>query len=203
MTSAWRSPRSRKARCTSLQTTVEGVEGVAHPEFDVGDDLIVAAAAGVQFAADVAEPLDEGALDVRMNVFETIENSKFPASISAPMASRASTICSASSADEQADLGEHAGMGLAAEDVVPVEPAVERDGLGEGFDAIVGVAAEPAAPGFLAHDDLTFTPERLKTACWDSEGIILDRGLERLRAQGKFPWARSSVRGADCLRFRL
>ena len=26
---------------------------------------------------------------------------------------------------------------------------METDGLGEGFDAVVGVAAEPAAPGFL------------------------------------------------------
>ena len=52
---------------------------------------------------------------------------------------------------EQADLGEHAGVGLAGEDVVAVEPAVEADRFGEGFDAVVGVAAEAAAPGLLAH----------------------------------------------------
>ena len=52
------------------QPAVEVVDGVAHPELDVGDDLVVAAAAGVQLAADVAEPLDQGPLDVRVDVFE-------------------------------------------------------------------------------------------------------------------------------------
>ena len=70
------------------------------------------------------------------------------------MSSRAATICSASSAREQADLGQHAGVGLAGADVVAVEAAVEADRLGEGLDAVVGVAAEAAAPGFLTHGSL-------------------------------------------------
>ena len=52
------------------QTLVELIEGVAHPELDIGDDLIVAAAAGVQLAADIAQTLDQGAFDVRVDVFE-------------------------------------------------------------------------------------------------------------------------------------
>ena len=60
---------------------------------------------------------------------------------------------------EQADLGEHAGVGLAGEDVVAVEAAVEADRLGEGLDAVVGVAGEPAAPGFLTHGQI---PQRAR-----------------------------------------
>src|SRR3954447_22263154 len=53
---------------------------------------------------------------------------------------------------EQADLGEHAGVGLAGRDVLPVQALVETDGLGKCFDALIGSAAESAAPGFVAHD---------------------------------------------------
>ena len=45
------------------------------------------------------------------------------------------TICSASGGREQADLGEHAGVGLAGADVVAVQPAVEADRFGERLDA--------------------------------------------------------------------
>ena len=40
---------------------------------------------------------------------------------------------------------------LAGGDVLAVQPAVEADRLGEGLDAVVGGAAEAAAPGLLAH----------------------------------------------------
>src|SRR5439155_12692456 len=49
---------------------VEAIERVTDPELDIGDDLVVAAAAGVKLTADVAEALDQGAFDVRVNVFQ-------------------------------------------------------------------------------------------------------------------------------------
>ncbi len=52
------------------QSAVESVERVANPQLDIRDDLIVAAAAGVQLAAHVAQTLDQGAFDVRVDVFE-------------------------------------------------------------------------------------------------------------------------------------
>jgi hypothetical protein len=42
-------------------------------------------------------------------------------------------------------------MSLAGADVVTIETAIVTDRLGEALDAVVGLAAEPAAPGFLAH----------------------------------------------------
>src|SRR5262249_56400434 len=52
------------------QAKVEAVDGGAHPEFDVGDDVVVAAAAGVELAADVPEALDQGPLDVSVDVLQ-------------------------------------------------------------------------------------------------------------------------------------
>ena len=75
------------------------------------------------------------------------------------MSSRAATICSASSRGEQADVGEHAGVGLAGDDVLAVETAVEADRFGELLDAIVGVAAETAAPGFLLCHEVPSKPK--------------------------------------------
>src|SRR5207248_678607 len=49
------------------ETGVEGIAGVACPEFDGGDDLIVTAAGGVELAPEVAEPVDESAFDVRVD----------------------------------------------------------------------------------------------------------------------------------------
>ena len=80
-----------------------------------------------------------------------MENSIVPASIVRPISSSAAQICSASGGREQPDLGEHPGVGLAGADVVPVQPAVEGDRLGERLDAGIGPALEPPAPGFLAH----------------------------------------------------
>ena len=96
--------------------------------------------------------VDQGALDVRVDVFEARwRTPSCPASISSPISSRAAAIWSASCGGEQADLGEHAGVGLAGADVVAVQPAVEGDRLGERLDAAVGAAGEPPAPGLLAH----------------------------------------------------
>src|SRR5262249_35845591 len=54
---------------------------------------------------------------------------------------------------EQADLSEHAGVGLAGDDVLAVEALVEADRLGKGFDTVVRGAAETTAPGLLTHGD--------------------------------------------------
>src|SRR5262249_507366 len=52
------------------QAYINCVNGGGGPEVQGGGDLIVAAAAGVQLAADVAEPLDQRLLDVRVNIFQ-------------------------------------------------------------------------------------------------------------------------------------
>ncbi len=49
---------------------VELVDGVAHPEAEVGRDLIVARAGGVQTAGRLARDLLEARFDIHMNVLE-------------------------------------------------------------------------------------------------------------------------------------
>ena len=67
-----------------------------------------------------------------------VEKANSPRSIRATMSSRRGADLLGLVGGEQADLGQHAGVGLAGADVVAVEPAVEGDRLGERLDAVVG-----------------------------------------------------------------
>src|SRR5262249_5805131 len=130
---------------------IEVVDGLADPELDVGDDLVVATAGGVELPADVAEPVDEGALDVRVDIFEGIRPLHLAALDLRADVGEGGADGLGLSGGEQPDLGQHAGMGLAGEDVVPEEALVVGDGLGERLDAVVGASGEPATPGLLTH----------------------------------------------------
>ena len=100
------------------QAQVDDVDGDRDPQLHVGDDLIVAAAAGVQLAADVAEPFDQGLLDVRVDVFELDGEGEFAAfDLAADLVESGDDLLGFVGG-EQADLGQHAGVGLAGEDVV-------------------------------------------------------------------------------------
>ena len=70
MQSRSRSARPTKARCKLDEPRVDPVDRVANPEPQVGRDLVVAAAGGVQLAADVAQPVDQRPLDVHVDVFQ-------------------------------------------------------------------------------------------------------------------------------------
>src|SRR5205823_13042856 len=113
-------------------------------------DLVVAAAAGVELAAEVPQALDQGPLDVRVDVFQLDGKGKLPAVDFSGNGVEGGRDALGLVGREEPDLGQHAGVGLAGPDVVAVQPAVEADRLGEGFDAVVRLAAEPAAPGLLA-----------------------------------------------------
>ena len=67
---------------------------------------------------------DQGPFDVRVNVFECDGEVHLPPrSISVAISSSAATIWLGLVGGEQPDLGEHAGVGLAGEDVVAVTAA--------------------------------------------------------------------------------
>ena len=76
------------------QPRVDPVDGVAHPELRVGRHLVVAAPRRVQLPADVPDPVDQGRLDVHVNVL-ALEHKREtrPASISARISVRPRTIC--------------------------------------------------------------------------------------------------------------
>ena len=139
---------------------IDFVDGIADPELHIGGDLIVATAAGVQLAAEVAELRDQGPFDVRVNVFERDRKFHLPG-----VDGRADLIqCGRDlfrfGGCEHPDLAEHSAVGLTGANVVAIEPAIERDGLGERLHARIGAAGEPPAPGLLpAHVHAsTFSP---------------------------------------------
>ena len=130
---------------------VDPVEGVADPELDVGADLVVAAAAGVQLAADVAEAVDQRGLDVRVDVLALEHEREAPLLDLGPDIRQAPHNLLAFLGGEQSDLGEHPGVRDRAPDVVLEEPTVKGDRLRELFHAAVGFAAETSAPRLARH----------------------------------------------------
>ena len=111
MQSRSRSARPTKARCKSTKPRVDPIDRVADPQPQVGRDLVVAAAGGVQLAADVAEPVDQRPLDVHVDVFQLdVELEASLLNFLADLAQRLLNLL-AFVGGEQADFGEHLGMG--------------------------------------------------------------------------------------------
>src|SRR5262249_27370216 len=105
----------------------------------------------MQLAAEVAQPFDEGTFDVCVNVFELDGERKFAALDLAGDDVKGGRDPLGLVTAEQTDLRQHAGVSLAGGDVVAVQAAVETDRFGERLDAVVGLPAEAAAPGFVTH----------------------------------------------------
>ena len=126
---------------------VDPVDRVAGPELDVGRHLVVAAPGGVELPADVAQAVDQGRLDVHVDVLalederESFRPRSRPGFRTGPR-----TICWHSSGSEQTDVREHLRVRDRAPDVVLEEPTVKGDRFAELFDATVGLLAETARP---------------------------------------------------------
>ena len=67
---AWASAWSISAACRARSLLVEAVDRLAHPEPEVGRDLVVARARRVQAPGRLADQLPEPRLDVHVDVFE-------------------------------------------------------------------------------------------------------------------------------------
>ena len=149
MTPASCSARPTNARCSVFEAGGHGVDFVANPEPQVGRDLVVAAAAGVELAADVADAVDQGPLDVHVDVFQLL------AELEAAGGDFVADLLEASDdlvplvVGEDADFGEHVGVGDRAADIVGVEPAVEAHAFGELLDTAVGRLVKNTAPRLI------------------------------------------------------
>ena len=145
---------SEKGGLQSVKPFIEIVKRIANPQFDSRDNLIIPATPRVQLAADVAQPFDESLFDVCVDVFELDGKGEFATiNLSGNGIERRSDAFGFIFG-EQSDLRQHAGVGLAGRDVVPVKPAIKANRFGEGFNAVIGLAAEAATPGFMAHEDM-------------------------------------------------
>ena len=146
MTPASRSARPTKARCRSRSRADGASICVADPEPQVGRDLVVAAAAGVELAADVADAVDQRPLDVHVDVFQLVAEREVAGGDLLADLLQAGDDLVPLVVGEDADLGQHVGVGDRAADVVGVEPAVEAHAFGELLDAAVRRLVEHTAP---------------------------------------------------------
>ncbi|MCY1179793.1 hypothetical protein D9M73_202080 [compost metagenome] len=125
------------------------VDLVTQPQTDVGGDLIVTAAAGVQFFTGHADAVGQARLDVHVDVFEVdapVELTGLDFTLDGVQAIDDAV---ALGIGQHADLGQHGGVGDRAHDVVAVQALVEVYGSGETGDEGVYGLAEAAAPGLV------------------------------------------------------
>ena len=126
-----------------------GVEldtGPLEPEAHVGGDLVVATATGMEFGGGGGAAA-EGLLDVHVDILEGDvpgESAGFDFGVDFLEAADDGI---AFGGGEEADLGEHAGLGLGALDVERGEPLVKGDGLAELQHERGRALAKTTAPG--------------------------------------------------------
>jgi hypothetical protein len=107
----------------------------------------------VQFAADVAQFLDQGQLDVHVHVFALHPERELPTLPFSLDFRQGSLNLLAFVRGQQADVVEHARVGDGAPDVLLEESAVEGDRFRELLDPAVGSCVESTTPGFTGHTD--------------------------------------------------
>ena len=125
------------------------VDFVTQPQANVGGDLVVTAAAGVQLFTGHADAVGQARLDVHVHVFEVdapIELAGLDFTLDGLQAIDDAV---ALGIGQHADLGQHGGMGDRAHDVVAIQALVEGDGGGEAGDEGVDGFTEAAAPGLI------------------------------------------------------
>ncbi|OIQ67715.1 hypothetical protein GALL_507040 [mine drainage metagenome] len=125
------------------------VDGVAQPKPDVGCDLVVAAAAGMQALASVADELSQPGFDVEVDVFEF----EFPVEalrldVLADLRHAAFDRCKIVAADDAA-LRQHGGVGQRAGDIEQRQPLVEIDRGGVALDEGADRLGKTRGPGLL------------------------------------------------------
>ncbi len=112
----------------------------------VGRNLVIAAAAGVNLAADIAQAVDQRPLDVHVDVFEL--SAKLEVSLLNLVADLAECLHNllALELGEQLHLGQHLSVGDRGADVLGKQPPVEAHALGELLDAGIGSFGEGRRP---------------------------------------------------------
>jgi len=122
--------------------------GPFEPQAHVGGDLVVAGSGGVELGGG-GHFFSQGLLDVHVNVLKLGAPSKLIRRDLAKDGVEAGMDGVSFLGGDQADVGEHGRVGLAAGDVEGGEAAVEGHGLAEAEHQVGGAGGEAAAPGGL------------------------------------------------------
>ncbi|MDF9904080.1 UNVERIFIED_ORG: hypothetical protein OKW15_002036 [Pseudomonas reinekei] len=125
------------------------VDFVTQPQADIGGDLIVTAAAGMQFFTGHADAVGQPRLDVHVDVFKVDAPVELAGLDFTLDGLQAIDDAVALGIGQHADLGQHGGVGDRTHDVVAIQALVEGDGGGEAGDEGVDGFTEAAAPGLI------------------------------------------------------
>jgi len=123
------------------------VDRVAQPQADVGRDLVVAAASGVEALAGVADERGEALLDVEVDVLVVEVPGEFAAfdfagDLRHPALDVGQILCA-----DDALLRQHLGVGERTTDVLPRHALVEGHRRGVALDQVGNGFGEAARPG--------------------------------------------------------
>ncbi len=133
------------------QAAVDPVDGLANPELHAGRDLVVAAPRGMQLPPHIAQFLDQGRLDVHVDVF-ALQDERKSLTLDLSLDFRQNPLnLPAFVRGQQSDLPEHARMGDRPADILLEESTIEGDRLGERLHASVRLLSETATPGLMGH----------------------------------------------------
>jgi hypothetical protein len=144
--SAWRSARSRIARADLRDEGQQVVDLGPEPEADVGGDLVVARARGVQPLAGVAGELREAVLDIEVDVLALDRPGELPGAHLLEDLRHAAFDRLEVRRRQDADFREHARVRERALDVELGEPPVEADRGVEALRQAVDRLAKPSRP---------------------------------------------------------
>jgi hypothetical protein len=131
------------------QTLINFVNRFANPKPKVSRDLIVATPSSMQLATYVAEAIDEGLLNMHVDVFQFC--AEWEAALLNLMAYVAQGLlnCPAFIGSNEADFGQHLCVSDRSLDILPKQTAIEAHTFGELLHATIGRYVKNSAPSFL------------------------------------------------------
>ena len=125
---------------------VQPVQRVAHPQAEIGGDLVVAAAGGVQALAGLPDALGQAGFDVHVDVFQRPVEREAAGFDLGGDAGQALLDRGLVRRFDQPGAGQHGGVGQAALDVLPPHALVEADGGVDLLHDHAGAGGESSAP---------------------------------------------------------
>jgi hypothetical protein len=134
-----------------LHTQLNPIKRFSCPEPYISGHLIIAAAPGVQLAANVAKLVDERRLDVHVHIFALEKEwklTRFDLSLNFRQTSH--NLLAFFTSDQSNPL-EHPGVGRRTLNIVLEETMVKGDGLREPFHAEIGFSPETTTPRLCGH----------------------------------------------------
>lgn len=143
---------TRKKRGLQIdQQRIDFIEGLPDPHSGVRADLVVSAASGVQFAAGVANPINQGLFDMHVDVFELEPHRQFAAIQFTSNGFQSVLDEFEFLVRQQIHVAKHVRVGDRSANVVLVQPRVKTDAFGVCFQSAIGFGLEDTTSRRAGH----------------------------------------------------